>query len=332
MTEFKNPADIIVAVRDIADPMKPLMKVMSKLSDLTDDMVLTDAERADALMIESLGKLHAEEMKVFAARRAMLRQNKTKVYSVIWGQCSPALQSELMGEQEYQTMSTSFDCIWLLETLNLFSAGVDKNSNVYMSTFHTMKSFYTIRQSPTETMETYYHGRFESAVATAILSKGNLFGHDKLSEYEREKGNVTATDNAVKDGYLAIAFLENADPHHFSGLWTQLKNSMLLGHNDYPSNLTSTYDLLCNYKPVGTVRRPDAGPVHVNFVVQTPASDGTPASNTPAPTPGNNGVLSALTFCYNCRRHGHIVRFCPAPRTAGGVQGMQFGITLTQLI
>jgi hypothetical protein len=164
----------------------------------------------------------------------MLHQNKTtKVYGAIWGQCSPALHSELMGEQEYQTMSTSFDCIWLLETLNLFSAGVDKNSNVYMSTFHAMQSFYNTRQSPSETMETY-HGRFESDVATAILvSKGNLFGHDKLSEYEREKGNVTATDNAVKDGYLAITFLENADPHRFSGVWTQLKNSMLLGHKDY---------------------------------------------------------------------------------------------------
>jgi hypothetical protein len=167
------------------------MTDMPKLSDLTADMVLTDAERADALMIESLGKLHSEEMKVFAARRAMLRKNKTKVYGIIWGQCSPALQSELMGEQEYQAMSTSFKCIWLLETLHLFSAGVDKNSYVYMSTFHAMKRFYTIRQSPTETMETY-HGRFESAVAAATLSKGNLVGHDKLFEYEREKGNVTA--------------------------------------------------------------------------------------------------------------------------------------------
>jgi hypothetical protein len=109
MTEFKNPADIIVAVRDIVVPIKPLMKDMPKLSDLTDDMVLTDAERADALMIESLGKLHAEEMKVFAARRAMLRQNKTKIYGVIWGQCRPALQSELMGKQEYQAILASRD-------------------------------------------------------------------------------------------------------------------------------------------------------------------------------------------------------------------------------
>jgi hypothetical protein len=72
------------------------------------------------------------------------------------------------------------------------------------------------------------------------------------------------------------------------------------------------------------------GAVNVSFA-QTPATNGIPASGTPAPTPGNNGVLSALTFCFNCRLHGHIARFCPSPRTAGGVQGMQFGITLAQL-
>ena len=253
MTEFNNPADIIVAVRDISDPMKTFMKNMPKLADLIEDMGLTDAERNDDSMLASLTKLHSEEMKVFAAHRAVLRQNKTKAYGVIWGQCSPALQSELMGETDYPSMSASFDCVWLLETLNLLSAGVDKNSNVYVSTFNAMKSFYSMRQSPTETME-MYHARFESAIATATLSKGNLFERDKLSAYERDKGKVTDTDSLVKDGYMAIAFLENSDPQRFSGLWTQLKNSMLLGHNDYPCNLTSTYDLLCNYKPVVAAR------------------------------------------------------------------------------
>jgi hypothetical protein len=254
-----------------------------------DDMALTATERTDATMLASLGKLHAEEMKVFAARRAMLRQNKTKTYGVIWGQCSPALQSELMGEPTFKDKSASFDCIWLLETLNLLSAGMDKNSNVYMSTFHAMQVFYSMRQLPTKTMEAY-HSRFESSVATAILSKGNLFGHDRLSEYERDvKGNVTSTNADVKDGYLAMVFLENADPQRFSGLWTQLKNSMLLGHNDYPSNLTSAYDLLCNFKPVGASRRTDTGAINVHFVQKpTPLAtpDATPATMCTCPYPG----------------------------------------------
>jgi hypothetical protein len=37
-----------------------------------------------------------------------------------------------MGEMEYQPMSTLFDCVWLLETLSLFFAGVDRNKNLFV--------------------------------------------------------------------------------------------------------------------------------------------------------------------------------------------------------
>jgi hypothetical protein len=82
ITEFKNPADIIVAIQDITNPMKPIMKDMPKVIDLMDDMGLTDAEKADKTIVTSINKLHAEEMKVFAARRAILCQNKTKAYGI----------------------------------------------------------------------------------------------------------------------------------------------------------------------------------------------------------------------------------------------------------
>jgi hypothetical protein len=67
MTEFKNPADIVVAVRDISDPMRPLMKDMPKVDDLMSDMALTDAEKLDKSMVASIEKLHAEEKKGLAA-------------------------------------------------------------------------------------------------------------------------------------------------------------------------------------------------------------------------------------------------------------------------
>jgi hypothetical protein len=153
--------------------MKLLMKDMPKVNDLMDAMAPTDAEKQDKSMVESINKLHAEALKVFAACWAMIRQNKAKTYCIIWGQCSSAPQFKLMGKTEYLPMSTSFNCVWLLQTLNLLSAGVDKNYNVYVSTFHPMETFYNMRQLPTETME-MYHGCFESAVATATLSERNL--------------------------------------------------------------------------------------------------------------------------------------------------------------
>ena len=138
MTNFKNPADIIVAVKGITDPLKPLMKDIPKQSDLVKEMELSADDQKDDALMESIQKLHMEEMKVFAARRSVAKQNKTKLYGVIWGQCSPALQSELMGEPDFKEKSSAFDCIWLLGRLKLISAGLDKNSNVYVSTFHAM--------------------------------------------------------------------------------------------------------------------------------------------------------------------------------------------------
>ncbi len=176
MTEFKNPAEIVVAVRDIKDPVKLLLKDMPTEADLITDMGLTDEQKKDVSMMASITKLFGEDMKVFAGQRLVLKQNKTKLYGVIWGQCTSALQSEMMGDLEYKAKSADFDCVWLLLTLKLLSAGMDKNSNTYVSTFHALKGFYTLRQSREESMEAY-HRRFESAVATADMSKGNLLTH-----------------------------------------------------------------------------------------------------------------------------------------------------------
>ena len=98
-----------------------------------------------------------------------------------------------------------------------------------------------------------YHRRFESAVATATMSKGNLLSHDGLEDYETKRKNPDP-EQLAEDSFLAIAFLENADSARFNGLWRDLRNSMLLGQDNYPVHLTSAYDLLCNYKPTPTGR------------------------------------------------------------------------------
>jgi len=105
MTSIKNPADIIVAVKEISDPLKSLMKDMPKQTDLIAEIGLSDEDRKDTTMMESIQKLYLEEMKVFASRTSVAKQNKTKLYGVIWGQCSPALQTELMGDTKFKDKS-----------------------------------------------------------------------------------------------------------------------------------------------------------------------------------------------------------------------------------
>ena len=51
-------------------------------------------QQMDVSMMASITKLFGEDMKVFAGQRLVVKQNKTKLYGVIWGQCTSALQSE----------------------------------------------------------------------------------------------------------------------------------------------------------------------------------------------------------------------------------------------
>ena len=111
---------------------------------------------------------------------------------------------------------TDFDCVWLLSTLKQLSAGMDKNSNAHASTRHALKSFCTLRQGHEESMEAC-HRRFESSVATAEMSKGNLLAHDKLTACELDR-NKQDPEKLGEDSFLAIAFLENADSVRFSTL------------------------------------------------------------------------------------------------------------------
>jgi hypothetical protein len=66
---------------------------------------------------------------------------------------------------------------------------------------------------------------------------------------------TSATDarilEARKDGkekYLAMALIREDDKSRYSRLVDYLMNQFTMGHNNYPVNITSAYNLLINYR------------------------------------------------------------------------------------
>ena len=57
-----------------------------------------------------------------------------------------------------------------------------------------------------------------------------------------------------------------ADLDIYSGIWNSLKNSNLLGTDNYPKTKTSTYNVLCNYKKLAPQNQVHAPPAAVTFV------------------------------------------------------------------
>ena len=121
-----------------------------------------------------------QAMETFSKRRDQLNQNQTKLYGTVWGQCSPVLQSEVIGDLDYKEKSKDYACLWLLNKLQKLCSGSDDNSNCYVATFSAIRAFYTLRQKENKTLEAY-HKHFEACIDMVGMSKGSLFQYAQVT-------------------------------------------------------------------------------------------------------------------------------------------------------
>ena len=98
---YKNGGYMKLIFKKIEDPIK-VMESKHKPKSLEDaaDQIEKDIQR--------------ERIKQFVSREYVLRSNMEKLYGLLWGQCSSALQATIKRISEYEDKSDDFDPIWLL--------------------------------------------------------------------------------------------------------------------------------------------------------------------------------------------------------------------------
>jgi len=127
------------------------------------------------------------------------------------GQCTPALQEEVHGEPDYMSKSSTFDSVWLLQSLQKITAGVNKTTNKHHSAFKATKKFYGTQQSPTEGIDEFYN-RFENAKDLVGQFNADVVDLTALLADE-QKTNPTATKETTMQKFLAVAFIMGANGH-----------------------------------------------------------------------------------------------------------------------
>ena len=118
--------------------------------------------------------IQTEEIKQFVKKKSTLRQNK--LYGLIWGQFSPALQSELEVDPEYITKSPTYNCLWLFTKVNMCTSGIYPTSNGYYSKVMAMRTIFCLIQGRDDPTEAYYR-RFEAVISTSKLAECNATTH-----------------------------------------------------------------------------------------------------------------------------------------------------------
>ena len=112
MEKYDHPRDIAPIVRDL------------------EDMDLEQHEPSDPAANASTTKekMHREKLKRHLNRVEAFEDNKMRVYGLVWGQCTAALQAELRGVQGFKEKDPAYDCLWLLQQVKMISSGVDCES------------------------------------------------------------------------------------------------------------------------------------------------------------------------------------------------------------
>ena len=90
------------------------------------------------------------------------------VFVLIFGDASHLRLQGMGAVPPYQDKHKAFDAVWLLQNLKLLASGIDKKQDMCLSTFHALRSVYSLRQQQNEYLEIYLR-RFQSIINTAEM-------------------------------------------------------------------------------------------------------------------------------------------------------------------
>ena len=131
LKEFTNGRDVVTIITDLVDPTQAFINNMPA--------PVFDAAQVQANPMMSM--VNEQMAKQFAISINTLKTNITKIYSLVWGQCTPGLQAEIKSEHEYNQRAAVYDTLWLLQAVKRISSGVVTRGNGYSNMLTIMTNF-----------------------------------------------------------------------------------------------------------------------------------------------------------------------------------------------
>ena len=140
---------------------------------------------------------------MYVSRRERYMENKDKLYSVIWGQCSDTIQSKLQSKSTFNDIDESRDCIMLLKEIKGIMYNFESQQYPVMSMDQTSVKYFTTRQGKFETLTEYYK-RFKTNIEILEHYGANIWYHPSLilKEYKQDGHNDTTIDNISDNNVL----------------------------------------------------------------------------------------------------------------------------------
>ena len=107
--------------------------------------------------------IYKENVKMYVMRKNRYQENKEKLYSVIRGQCSDAMQSKLQSKSRFAEMDEERDCLKLLNEIKAVMFNFETQQYPDMSMHLACQKYFNFKQMKYKSVTDYYK-RFKTTI------------------------------------------------------------------------------------------------------------------------------------------------------------------------
>jgi hypothetical protein len=243
-------------------------------------------------------------------------ENRQKIYSLVWQQCTEPMHAKIRSHRDYQAIEPALNGVELLRVIKLICFNIEDEKYVPQKVHETKEAFYKLKQSTKETDQAYQI-RFTNTVQV-IEQCGASLGEDPLTrtmvckDLNYQTNTTVTTEKAeisktVRDYTLGAALILGADPARYSGMIRGLKNASLAGRDEWPKNITEAYNYLSKWEG----DEPSAGQHERDYEGNSFLNDQEKEKEPKKDYPKVAQPWHLNATCRNCLKKGHISAFCP---------------------
>jgi hypothetical protein len=285
--------------------------------DQIDTRLPTIAQPLDPAVNATLAETKIWEKKLdqYVKRIDQRETNIQTLYSLVWGQCTDAMQATVEADAGFNALSMSNDGIELLKIIKKVSFNFQSQKYLPHAVHEAKRRFFLINQGRQSTMQDYLEQWMNHIDVIKMI--GVHIAPDESVVAEVAAGNPVTPAHRVEatERYYAVAFLLGIDRNQYGKLIEDLENSYLQGNNNYPKMVQDAYALLVNWKqdPRNMVQMGGMGGDGVVFT-----NNGTESENS-GTTLVTGGALKGCNKdhikCFKCHEKGHYADSWPNDTT-----------------